>query len=521
VGSTLNTFDLFWANKDLNKIAIICGELHMSYKILQEKVLLRSQELAIHKINDEGLLVVIRRSNKLNAIIDVLSCLKLGFGFLNLPNTYPEERVTKIKDIAGPYAVITDESCTVYETYKTYNEDLAYMIFTSGTTGEPKGVMISNKNLLSFLEALQNTIPTSENTTMLQFASFSFDASIWEIFSTLCYGGTLVLTPENVVLLSDNLADFILDNNVNRALLTPVVARTIVSKNMDTMTDLFIGGDAFHQSILDDWNETYNLWNAYGPTEATVCVIVHKFKKKEQIVLGKALYKNKLSINHEELIIQGDQVALGHVSSDGIILYNGIYNTGDIVSLNENDDFIFHGRKDDQIKIRGGYRVSLQEIKKTVESLAEVRCAYVLAYLNGDTKEMCCFFEGELKEKELQMKIANVLPFHMIPSMFIHVEEWPLNSSGKIDRNKLLEMIPFTKSNAAFSDLAKLIGLWKESLRTDSVDEFSNFFQLGGQSFQALQIMQRYINDFGLSMELIDFFKNPTPAEQIVFFSKK
>jgi non-ribosomal peptide synthetase component F len=146
---------------------------------------------------------------------------------------------------------------------------------------------------------------------MLQFASFSFDASIWEIFSTLCYGGTLVLTPEDSVLLSDRLAEFIVNNNISRALLTPVVARTIVPKNLDTMKDLFVGGDAFHQSIIEDWNEKYDLWNAYGPTEATVCVTVHKFRKEDQVVLGKALPKNKLSIPDGELVIEGDQVAIG------------------------------------------------------------------------------------------------------------------------------------------------------------------------------------------------------------------
>lgn len=519
---TLRVFDLFLKNKELSKDAIVCGDVHISYKELIDKVNLRSQELKeLNLQSRKGSLVIIKRSKKIDAIIDVLTCLKMEFGFLNLPEKYPQKRIAKIKDITSPYAIISDESCKVFDNSRLYNEDLAYMIFTSGTTGEPKGVMVSNKNLLSFLDALQNTVPTDEHTIMVQFASVSFDASIWEIFSMLCYGGTVVLTPENTVLLSNNLAEFIVKNNINRALLTPIVARTIVSKNIHTMRDLFVGGDAFHQSILDDWNEKYNLWNAYGPTEATVCVIVHKFKKADPIVLGNALHKNELSIINGELVIKGDQVALGHISSDGISLYNGVYNTGDLVSLDENNNFIFHGRKDDQVKIRGGYRISLQEVTRSIESLESVRCAYVLTYSSGDTQEICCFFEGEQNETELQKIAANVLPSHMMPSMFVRVEKWPLNGSDKIDRNALSEMISIAKTNTSSFDVFQLMKLWKEILATNSIDEKSNFFQLGGQSFQALQIIQRYINDFALSMELVDFFKNPTPEEQMIFFSKK
>ncbi|GHT91035.1 hypothetical protein FACS1894122_02670 [Alphaproteobacteria bacterium] len=514
----LTVFDLFFKNQSFSKDAIISGDRRISYGELCEKVSARSQELAMNKPSNGGIMVIIHRSKKLDAIVDVLSCLNLGFAFLNLPYKYPQERIERIKNIIRPYAIITDESCIIHDEYKTYHDDLAYMIFTSGTTGEPKGVMISNNNLLSLLDALQNTAPTCVNTTMLQFASFSFDASIWEIFSTLCYGGTLVLTPENVVLLADSLAEFIRNNSINRALLTPVVARTIVSKNINTMKDLFIGGDAFHESILSDWSGEYNLWNAYGPTETTVCVIVHKFKKDDSIVLGKALFKNELSICNEELTIKGDQVGIGHISSDGTNLYNGVYNSGDVVSLDENGDFVFHGRKDDQIKIRGGYRVSLQEVKKNIESLKEIECAYVLAHSNGDTKEMYCFFEGKLSEKELEESVSKILPHHMVPSRFIRVDKWPLNSSDKIDRNKLIETLTIKQNIASVISRASVVELWKNILDVDAIDDNSNFFELGGQSFQALQIIQEYINNFGLSMELVDFFKNPTLMEQVTFF---
>jgi acyl-coenzyme A synthetase/AMP-(fatty) acid ligase/acyl carrier protein len=518
----LKVFDLFLNKQNSGQNAVFYKDSCITYKTLGDKINLRSQEPVFQKPKAEGSLIIVHRSRKLDAIIDILTCLKTGFGFLNLPSNYPHERIRKIKEIAEPYAIISDESCDIFDEYRRYDEDLAYMIFTSGTTGEPKGVMVSHKNLLSFLNALQNTVPpTCADTVMLQFASFSFDASIWEIFSTLCYGGTLVLTPEDSVLLSDRLAEFIVNNNINRALLTPVVARTIVPKNLDTMKDLFIGGDAFHQSIIEDWNEKYNLWNAYGPTEATVCVVVHKFRKGDQIVLGKSLFKNKLSISDGELVIEGDQVAIGHISSNGINLYKGVYNTGDLVSLNENDDFIFRGRKDDQIKIRGGYRVSLQEVTKTIESLENIKYAYVLAYSNGDMKEMCCFFEGSQNEKELQESAIKVLPAHMVPAKFVRVEEWPLTGSDKIDRNKLLEMICDKKKTVSAFNVTELTDIWKNVLDTDEINENSNFFQLGGQSFQVLSVIQEYANSFGLSIELVDFFKNPTLAEQMIFFNER
>jgi acyl carrier protein len=163
----------------------------------------------------------------------------------------------------------------------------------------------------------------------------------------------------------------------------------------------------------------------------------------------------------------------------------------------------------------------LQEVTKTIESLENVKCSYVLAYSNGDIKEMCCFFEGSSNEKELQESTTKILPSHMIPAKFVRIEKWPLTGSDKIDRNKLLEMIYDKKKTVSAFNVMELTDIWKNVLDTDEINENSNFFQLGGQSFQVLSVIQEYANSFGLSIELIDFFKNPTLAEQIIFFNER
>lgn len=518
----MKVFDYFLRYTKLDKAAVICDDVPISYSELFLKIKSRVKELSLEQNCCEGRLVLVQRSLKLNAIIDIMACLSQNYAFINIPSNFPDKRIEQICNISKPYAYISDSSYKIYNNYRSYARDLAYMIFTSGTTGEPKGVMVSDNNLVEFLNALQNICPCNENTTMLQFASFSFDASIWEIFATLCFGGTLVLTPHNKTLFFADLSEFIKHNQVNRALLTPIVARTLVVHDVPSLKDLFVGGDVFHKDILENWSGHYNLWNAYGPTEATICVALHKFRKNDQITIGKAFGKVDLSIQNGELVIKGDQVAIGHVTSKGMSLYNKKYCTGDLVSQNANGDIIFNGRVDDQIKIRGGYRISLQEIQKTIENIPNAGSVLVITIDGDGEKEMVCFFDGCSSPRDLEKAIAQVLPQYMVPSKLIHLDTWPLNNSGKIDRNALKKLIaPIQMPEKATTiNVDRIVRIWEEVL-SSKICEKSNFFELGGQSFQALQVIQRYAMELGVTMELIDFFQCPVLEDQMILLNKK
>ncbi|MFA5075519.1 MAG: non-ribosomal peptide synthetase [Candidatus Babeliales bacterium] len=504
-------------------IAVVDDCLNVTYEELIGLAKAKAEQ--IKKIigeNNQTKIVITQRNKKLDAITDTLACWMLKYGFLNLPVNYPKDRLLSIIDLIHPVFFITDEKQYFHKNSYTYNSDLAYMIFTSGTTGVPKGVMIGQNNLQAFVNALQQVLPTDLNTRMLQYASFSFDASIWEIFATLSFGGTIILTP-NEVLISDSLEAFMKKYEVSRALLTPVVAQSIINKFISSLKELIVGGDAFPPKILELWGQHFRLWNAYGPTEATICVLMHEFKtKQESIVLGKPLQGNNLLIDDiGQMIILGNQVGIGYLEKDKICYFNGRYETGDLIKQTEDNNFIFKGRIDSQIKIRG-YRLSLNEVQLTIQSINGIESCCVIAVEEHATTSLYAFYQGEITEAVLTGYVSNILPHYMIPARFIKLSEWPLMPSGKINKNALRESVQTIVSVKSFCTNEKIEEdfktIWQNVLGVHDIDLDGNFFQLGGQSFQALQVLQDYVDKFNFDIDLITFFNKPTLNEQIKEF---
>lgn len=509
------------------QLAIVDDSLALTYEKLIYLAKTKAEQIKENISNNNGTkIVIIQHNKKMDAIVDSIACWLLGWGFLNIPVNYPKDRLMAIVALVHPILFITDENQQVYENSSTYDSDLAYMIFTSGTTGAPKGVMIGHHNLRAFVDALQQRLPTNLNTRMLQYASFSFDASIWEIFATLSFGGTIILTP-NKILISDDLATFITKHKISRALLTPVVALSIIEKPIPSLKELIVGGDTFSQKLLALWNKHFRLWNAYGPTEATICVLMHEFEsKQEPIVLGKPLPGNDLFIDATgQMVIQGNQIGIGYLEESKVCLFKGKYDTGDLISKTNANNFIFNGRIDSQIKIRG-YRLSLDEIQNSIQALEEIENCCVIGIEQHGTTLLYAFYKGEITEAALTKHISNKLPHYMVPTQFIQIFDWPLMPSGKINKKALqasIQNITPAQSSYPFENIEEDFKLiWQNVLGEKNIGLDSNFFQLGGQSFQALQVVQNYIDKFNFSLDLITFFDMPTLNQQIKqFISQK
>lgn len=500
-------------------IALISKDTYFTYAKLYEEVCKRADELkSVFDSQEEytGKIAIIRRKTKLLTIIDMMAVMHMGYAFLYVPIDYPEERFLKIISVVKPQLIITDQDLIVQKDYVRYTNDLAYLIYTSGSTGIPKAVMITHKNLEHFIRNLQKTIPTLPSTIMLQYSNLTFDASIWEIFATLMFGGTLVIS-ENQILDTAALTHFINLHKINRALLTPIIANGIL-KNDTTLQDLIIGGDTFKTSFLEDWTVKYNLWNAYGPTEGTVCVLLHKFQSKsEAIVLGAPLYKEALHLDTEsdELVIYGEQVAYGHINDKGLTLYHGVFNTGDLVQKH-NNSYIFKGRKDHQIKVRGGYRVSIEEIKNTIESIEGVQSAFVCAqHQKTSYPELYCFYEGKISQDLLRNTINDLIPEYMVPAFIIAIDIWPINTSGKIDKDLLISTHSTKLSKQNCISEERIIAIWSAILGNNNIAPEDNFFSIGGGSFTALQVIEAYLKEFGITLELADFFITPVLKDQL------
>ena len=440
----------------------------------------------------EGEFVAISLSHSLELIIAILAVLKCGAAYLPLDSTNPEKRIefclteAKVniliaqqgekKTYHNQRKLITTDSTELFSsTLENFvsadnsSESCAYLMFTSGSTGQPKGALIPHRAVLRLVKNT-NYITITPHDNILQFAPPSFDASTFEIWGALLNGATLVLYSGQGM--DPNLFKRdIKDNNITVLWLTAALFHFVADKFIDVLSSLRVllaGGDVLNPKYINKVIETVpniHLINGYGPTENTTFTCCHLMTAanapKHSVPIGKAITGTNLHILDDalhsveqgtvgELYVSGLGVALGYLdaqNSQDAFFYNSsiasglIYRTGDLVKMNNNNEIEFVGRSDNQVKVRG-YRVSLEEVKTSIVELEDVSDAAIVVkkFESGDQLLVAYvqIHEGEPQSaKLLKAKLADVLPDYMIPDQIIFNENLPINKNGKIDRNKL------------------------------------------------------------------------------------
>ncbi|MDZ8056077.1 MAG: amino acid adenylation domain-containing protein [Aulosira sp. ZfuVER01] len=460
-------------------------------------------------------------------------------------------------------------------------EHLAYIIYTSGSTGIPKGVMLTHQGLLNLALASCSTFDIQPGLRLLQFASISFDAAVWEIVTALCGGATLVLGAREQMLPGQPLANFIARQKVNWVMLPPSVLSTLTPFR-DQLPDLHmvvVGGEACPTSLAKAWvspllgklntllNKTCptslaqswvslhtRFFNAYGPTEITVCCTIYEFQPEDiSLPIGYALPNVELYVLDEELklcnkgekgelYVGGVGVGKGYLDKPDItnarFLDNPfgsgkIYKTGDIVYEDSHHPGLLHyaGRTDNQVKIRGK-RIELEAIEmilaqhpgvqaNTVKAIKTVQVetsnlpenygiSMLVAYIVPRTGQF-------LTEKHLQRFAAEQLPDYMVPARFVFIDELPLlPNRSKVDRNALPELpqtpyfIPNTIDNSV-----KIAAIFDEALQLPigSCTPDTNFFHIGGNSLCIAHVLYALDRDFNVSLPSRLVYEYPTPSD--------
>lgn len=425
-------------------------------------------------------------------------CLAAFMGVVYSGNFYspmdvrsPRERVNKILSVLQPIAVITDgsggeefpcetiglsgldtepdppEGMAAFR--RVLDVDPVYVKFTSGSTGQPKGVTICHRSVIDFAEWVTEEFHISDQTIFGNQAPFYFDNSVLDIYSTIRNGGTMVIIPEQMFLLTGKLLDYINRQRINTIFWVPSALIGVANSGMLERTALpalekvLFCGEVMPNKQLNIWRKRYPellYANLYGPTEITdVCtfyVIDRAFDDDEPLPIGRpcrnmdALILNesdKLAAPGEtgELCVRGIGVSLGYYGDKdrtaAAFMQNPlnpnyrdvIYRTGDLVCHNERGELIFIGRKDFQIKHQG-YRIELGEIESAAYGLPQMkRCCAI--YLTEKSRiELYCVTEAELSEKEIYNWLREKLPRYMLPGRIYLEEALPLNANGKIDR---------------------------------------------------------------------------------------
>lgn len=521
-------------------VALVCRDRSWTYREL-DQITNRIAHLLAGNGAGPGEVVGLLVPRSGEAIIGLLAILKTGAAYLPIDPAHPDERIKFMVSDAGPVAVLTtadlssrfdgldvgvieiDDPLIDGQPSSALTapepDDLAYMTYTSGTTGVPKAVAVTHHNVTQLVDAVRTDLPARPGEVWSQWHSLVFDVSVWEIWGALLHGGRLVVVPESVASSPDDLHELLISEKVSVLCQTPSAAGMLSPERLESTT-LIVAGEACPTELVDRWAASgRTMINAYGPTEATiyaamsgpltpgsgVAPIGSPVPGAALFVLDKWLRPAPEGVVGE-LYVAGNGVAPGYAHRSGLTAsrflacpFGGpgsrMYRTGDLVQWGEDGQLQYLGRADEQVKIRG-YRIELGEIQAALARLAGVEQAVVIAREDrpGD-KRLVGYIMGTADPVEARTALAERLPAYMVPAAVVVLDALPLTVNGKLDKRAL--PAPEYRSvgtdyRAPSGPVEKILAdIYAQVLGVDRVGVDESFFDLGGDSILSMQVVSR------------------------------
>jgi amino acid adenylation domain-containing protein len=549
-------------------VAVVCSQQQLTYNELN----CRANQLA-HYLQSLGVkpdtLVGICLERSLEMIVGLLGILKAGGAYLPLDPEYPSERLQFAIADAQLSFLLTQEGLIdklpkhqaplilleqIREEINQNSQDnltgvvtannLANLIYTSGSTGKPKGVMVEHRGLFNLAQAQIKTFNLQSNSRILQFASLNFDASIWEIILAMGAGATLYLDTKDALMPGLPLMGRLKDYAITHITLPPSALAALPLEEIPELQTIIVAGEACSEELIKQWATGRNFFNAYGPTETSVCATVEKWTDETlKVTIGRPIANTQVYILDchlqpvpigvpGELHIGGMGLARGYLNRPELTQEKFIpnpfsnypdsrlYKTGDLARYLPDGKIEYLGRIDNQVKIRG-FRIELGEIEALLNQNQAVQSSCVIVREDnlGDKRLVAYVVlqpEINLTINEIRQFLRAKLPDYMVPTAFVLLDTFPLTPNGKIDRRAL--PVPDLQSQGEYIAPRnpieeKIAQIWAEVLKLERVSIEDNFFELGGHSLLATQVISRCQEAFEIALPLRYLFESPTIAQ--------
>lgn len=469
----------------MNSIAVVCNGRSITYKELNEQCGVVAGYLVKYCGVKQGDVVGIIMERDIEIIVAIFAILKIGAAYLPIDTQLPDSRIDYMVKSANAKIIIVDAE-EKWERNVFWNlvefkkislskdnyvknsiihgpNDLAYILFTSGSTGYPKGVAVEHKNVIGYINAFLHEFKLNQKDVMLQQSSVSFDISVEEIFPILMVGGRLVIAKQNRTDDVKMLVEIIKTNEVTILSGFPLLVQALNEYEMpNTLKTIISGGDVLRPEYITHLLNQVMVYNTYGPSETTVCVSYYKCNKikGKNISIGKPIVNYRVYILDEKLCpvpvgipgiicISGVGVSRGYINNSKITEEKFVDNpfdsrykmfiSGDVGKWDKEGNVIFLGRMDNQVMIRGK-RTELGEVTNTILRHPDISDAYVLAVKdNAENLYLIAYIVTKKKvtHDHLIHFLKEQLPAFMIPEVFIKISELPINLNGKVDKEKL------------------------------------------------------------------------------------
>jgi len=566
------------ADRSPDAVAVVCGERQLTYRDLNQRANQVAHFLRKHGVGPETLVgVCLERS--LELVIGLLGVWKAGGAYVPLDPAYPSERLGFMVADAGIRTLLTQRKCkalfppdqvamaclddewdamaqegTGNPNIGVSPDNLAYVMYTSGSTGQPKGAMIPHTGLVNYLSWAIKAYAVEPGGSVPVHSSIAFDLTVTSLYPALLAGGQVELLTEDVGA-RNLLAALRARGNRSLVKITPahldVLTQQLRSDELAGLTKTFvIGGENLPAECLSLWRDYApgtRLINEYGPTETVVGCCVHEVRPFESrngpVPIGRPIANTELYVLDEklqpvpvgemgELFIGGAGVARGYLNRPELTQerflpdpFSGrvgacLYRTGDLARYRADGTLEFLGRDDNQVKVRG-YRIELGEIEAALASHPLVQtCAVVAREDTTGNKQLVGYVvprSGQrLSVEDAQAFLGRQLPEYMVPAHVVFLASLPLTLNGKVDRKALPELSTLEGAvsrprTAPRSETARAVAaIWAELFKVETIGLEDDFFDLGGHSLLAIRALARVRDQLGVNLAPQILFENST-----------